>query len=208
MNNYLPKLKALQTITLLISALVAAPQIGNASIANSLSPEQLDLINRGQEVLVTRDLNKTWPEIIIYRRINAPANKVSELFLDYEGAHTYVPNLKSAIIESTPSKNTKDVRYTIRIPFINTISYLVRNKYEQTPEGHKISWSLLESPIVEAAAGSLTIEPLNETSSIIRYSNHIEPATSLLAGLKGHAIREASTTVKAIARKSESLAKK
>jgi hypothetical protein len=181
-----------------------------AQIHQELTPEQIKELNDGKELLITKEVNKTWPEIIIYRKIDAPANIVAELFLDYEEAHTYVPNVKAAKIENSQGENTKDVRYTVKPPIIKPITYLVRNTYQKTKHGHKISWNLLESQIVNSAVGNLRIESLDKSgnSSVICYKTHVEPATSLLAGLRGYAIREASNTVASIAKKAESLAQK
>lgn len=179
----------------------------DGSIISGLDPNQINSINQGKEVLVTRDMGKTWPEVIIYKKVNANANSLKDLFIDYENASTYIPSLKSARIENSPSKDIKDVRYTVRLPIILSISYLVRNKYEKTELGHKVSWNLLESAIVNSAQGSLTIEPIDPNSSVICYRTHIEPATRLVSRLKGHAIKEASLTVEAIVSKAESLQK-
>jgi hypothetical protein len=48
----------------------------------------------------------------------------------------------------------------------------------------------------------LRVEPHGD-SAVICYANHVEPATSLVAGLRGHAIKEASNTVDAIVAEAE-----
>lgn len=197
-------------LILTIALFLGGPKLLSAQIHEELKPEQIKEINNGSEVLITKEVNKTWPEVIIYRKIDAPADMVAELFVNYEGAHTYIPNVKAAKIENSPGKNIKDVRYTIKPPIIKPITYLVRNTYQKTEHGHKISWTLLESPIVSSAVGSLRIESLDKggNTSIICYKTHVEPATSLLAGLRGYAIKEASNTVASIAKKAESIAQK
>ena len=93
---------------------------------------------------------------------------------------------------------------------MSTISYLVRNKYEKTPTGYAVTWELLESLLAKSVVGSLRVEPYGKDgeSAILCYANHIEPATKLVAGLKGYAIKEGMNTVDAIAKEAEHRHKK
>ncbi|MEI7864367.1 MAG: hypothetical protein WCI38_03265, partial [Chthoniobacterales bacterium] len=120
----------------------------------------------------------------------------------YEHANTFIANLKSAVVENEPDANTKDVRYTVKLPVLFTISYLVRNRYEKTPEGYTVHWNLLESIFAKSAVGRLRVEPHGDLA-VICYANHVEPATKLVAGLRSLAIKEASKTVDAIVKEAE-----
>jgi hypothetical protein len=144
----------------------------------------------------------TWPEVRIYRKVKATPEGVTDLFLDYENADSFIGNLESAVVEKQPDANTKDVRYTVKLPVLFTISYLVRNRYEKTPEGYTVHWNLLESLFAKSAVGKLRVEPHGDMA-VICYANHVEPATRLVAGLRGHAIKEASNTVDAIVKEAE-----
>jgi hypothetical protein len=105
-------------------------------------------------------------------------------------------------VEKQPDANTKDVRYTVKLPVLFTISYLVRNRYEKTPEGYTVHWNLLESLFAKSAVGKLRVEPHGDMA-VICYANHVEPATRLVAGLRGQAMKEASNTVDAIVKEAE-----
>lgn len=172
-------------------------------IVEELSPQELKTIEEGQELVKTIDKpGYTWPEVKVYRTLKASPQTVTDLFLDYENAHTFIGNLKSAVVEKSPNPNTKDVRYTVKLPVIFTINYLVRNMYEKTDKGYTIKWNLLESMLAKSATGSLRVEE-HPNGSVICYANHVEPATSLVSGLKGQAIKEASATVTAIGKEAE-----
>jgi hypothetical protein len=106
------------------------------------------------------------------------------------------------VVENEPDGNTKDVRYTVKLPVLFTISYLVRNRYEKTPEGYTVHWNLLDSLFAKSAVGKLRVEPHGDTA-VICYANHVEPATKLVAGLRGQALKEASKTVDAIVKEAE-----
>lgn len=186
---------------LLLATLTAAP-VG-ASMVDELGASDRAKLESGQGVLVTVDKpGATWPEVRIYRKVKATPEGVTKLFLDYENAGSFIDNLESAVVEKQPDANTKDVRYTVKLPVLFTISYLVRNRYEKTPEGYTVHWNLLESIFAKSAVGKLRVEPHGETA-VICYANHVEPATRLVAGLRGHAIKEASNTVDAIVKEAE-----
>lgn len=190
-------------IALLTAAALAWTASAMASMVDELSPADRTKLETGVNVLTTEDIaGATWPMVRIYRKVNATPQGVTDLFLDYENANTFIENLESAKVEKQPDANTKDVRYTVRLPVLFTISYLVRNRYEKTPEGYTVHWNLLDSLFAKSATGSLRVEPLGDIA-VICYANHVEPATRLVAGLRGHALKEASKTVDAIVKEAE-----
>jgi hypothetical protein len=189
-------------LLLLLTILAAAAPAG-ASMVDELGAADRAKLESGQGVLVTIEKpGATWPEVRIYRKVKATPEGVTDLFLDYENADSFIGNLESAVVENQPDGNTKDVRYTVKLPVLFTISYLVRNRYEKTPGGYTVHWNLLESLFAKSAVGKLRVEPHGETA-VICYANHVEPATRLVAGLRGHAIKEASNTVDAIVKEAE-----
>jgi hypothetical protein len=205
MNEYAhasvyPFMRKLPVLFATSLALVAASP---ASMINELSAQDRAKLETGGNVLIAIDKpGATWPEVRIYRKVEATPQGVTDLFLDYENADSFIHNLKSAVVENEPDGNTKDVRYTVKLPVLFTISYLVRNRYEKTPEGYTVHWNLLESLFAKSAIGKLRVEPHGETS-VICYANHVEPATKLVAGLRNQALKEASNTVDAIVKEAE-----
>jgi hypothetical protein len=183
-----------------VAALAAS---ASASMLAELSDQDRTKLESGQVVVATIEKpDAIWPEVRIYRKVKATPQGVTDLFLDYEKADSFIDNLESAVVEKKPDANTKDVRYTVRLPVLFTISYLVRNRYEKTPEGYTVHWDLLESLFAKSAKGSLRVEPHGDTA-VICYANHVEPATKLVAGLRGRALKEASKTVDAIVKEAE-----
>lgn len=188
--------------TLLFSVLLCTAA-ARAEMLTELSPADIAKLESGENVLTTIEKpGAIWPEVRIYRKVNATPQSVTDLFLDYEHANTFISNLKSAVVENEPDGNTKDVRYTVKLPVLFTISYLVRNSYEKTPEGYAVHWNLLESLFAKSAVGQLRVEPHGDIA-VICYANHVEPATKLVAGLRGQALKEASKTVDAIVKEAE-----
>ncbi len=194
----------MRILVLLFMGLLASVGVATAAIIDELSEKDRAKLEAGENVLVTVEKEgAVWPEVRIYRKVKATPQGVTDLFLDYENANSFIENLESAKVEKEPDANTKDVRYTVRLPVIFSINYLVRNRYEKTQNGYKVSWHLLEPPLAaKSAVGSLRVEPLGD-KSVICYANHVEPATRLIAGLRGHAIKEASKTVSAIVKEAE-----
>lgn len=186
-----------------LAALFVILSFAHAGMVDELSAEDRAQLEKGGNVLKTREIDgATWPEVRIYRKVKATPQGVTDLFLDYENADSFIENLDSAVVEHKPDANTKDVRYTVRLPVLFSISYLVRNRYEKTPDGYTVHWNLLESVFAKSAKGSLRVEPHGDTA-VICYANHVEPATKLVAGLRGQALKEASRTVDAIVKEAE-----
>jgi hypothetical protein len=188
---------------LLLLTVLAAAAPARASVVDELGAADRAKLESGQSVMTTIEKpGATWPEVRIYRKVKATPEGVTDLFLDYENADSFIGNLESAVVEKQPDANTKDVRYTVKLPVLFTISYLVRNRYEKTPEGYTVHWNLLESLFAKSAVGKLRVEPHGDTA-VICYANHVEPATRLVAGLRGQAMKEASNTVDAIVKEAE-----
>ena len=190
-------------LLLLLTILVVAAAPAGAAVVDELGAADRAKLESGQSVMTTIEKpGATWPEVRIYRKVKATPEGVTDLFLDYENADSFIGNLESAVVEKQPDANTKDVRYTVKLPVLFTISYLVRNRYEKTPEGYTVHWNLLESLFAKSAVGKLRVEPHGDTA-VICYANHVEPATKLVAGLRGQALKEASKTVDAIVKEAE-----
>jgi hypothetical protein len=187
----------------LFFSVVFVATTARAEMLSELSAADRAKLESGDNVLTTIEKpGAIWPEVRIYRKVNATPQGVTDLFLDYENANSFIGNLKSAVVENEPDGNTKDVRYTVKLPVLFTISYLVRNRYEKTPEGYTVHWNLLDSLFAKSAVGKLRVEPHGDTA-VICYANHVEPATKLVAGLRGQALKEASKTVDAIVKEAE-----
>jgi hypothetical protein len=191
------------TLPLLAALALACATPAAAAMIDELSPADQAKLQAGQSIVTTIDKpGATWPEVRIYRKVKATPQGVTDLFLDYENASSFIDNLESAVVENQPDAQTKDVRYNVRLPVLLSISYLVRNRYQKTSNGYTIHWNLLESVFAKSADGSLRVEPHSD-GSIICYTNHVEPATKLVAGLRGQAIKQANTTVDSIAKEAE-----
>ncbi len=197
----LPRL--LRRTALILPLILGLTCTAPAAVLEELSPADRAKLESGGKVMTVVEVEgATWPEIKIYRKVKATPQGITDLFLDYENANTFIENLDSAKVENQPDPDTKDVRYTVRLPVLFTVSYLVRNHYVKTPNGYTVEWDLLESMLAKSAKGALRVEPLGD-GSVICYANHVEPATSMVAGLRGLAIKEASKTVDAIVKEAE-----
>ena len=195
---------SMRKLLFLLAAVLLLPSAAvYASMLEELGGADCDKLESGESVVTTVEKpGAMWPEVRIYRKVKSTPETVTELFLDYENADRFIENLESAVVEKKPDANTKDVRYTVRLPVLFTISYLVRNRYEKTPQGYTVHWNLLESVFAKSAKGSLRVEPHGD-HAVICYANHVEPATKLVSGLRGQALKEAARTVDAIVKEAE-----
>ncbi|MFV0415412.1 MAG: hypothetical protein ACK5NG_03495 [Chthoniobacterales bacterium] len=104
---------------------------------------------------------------------------------------------------ATEPDGSKDLRYTVKVPVLQKISYTVRNSYSKKGSLWEVKWKLLKSPLAKSGNGSLRIEPYGENQTLMCYTNLVVPITNLVTGLKNQALKEAKTTVKAIDEEAE-----
>lgn len=181
----------------------------HADLLKEVPKSERDELTEGQTVVKSTPVpGAPWPELSLYRVVNAPPEVVSKLFTDYAAAPTYTPGLISAQVIATNPDGTKDVRYTVKVPVIQKTSYVVRNTYKQDGQNFTVSWKLLKSPLAKQSDGSLRIEPFDGDRTLLCYRNLCVPITNLVSGLKNQAVVEAKNTVLALAAEAERRATK
>lgn len=189
---------------LLLAALLVAGPCLLADLVKEVPKSQRDELEEGRTVVKSTDVpGAPWPQLSLYRVVNAPPAVVADLFTDYDAAPSYTPGLLSARVIGTNPDGTKDVRYTVRAPVIQKTSYTVRNSYERSGSNYTVSWKLLQSPLAKQSDGSLRIQPWGDDRTLLCYTNLCVPVTNLVAGLKNQALIEAKNTVLALATESE-----
>lgn len=180
-----------------------------ADMVKEVPKSQRDELAEGQTVVKSLDVaGAPWPQLSLYRVVNARPSVVSDLFTDYDSAPTYTPGILSAQVIANNSDGTKDVRYTVKVPILQKINYTVRNTYSNSGETYTVSWKLLQSPLAKQSDGSLRVEPYDGDRTLLCYTNLCVPVTNLVAGLKNQALVEAKNTVLALATEAERRANK
>jgi hypothetical protein len=180
-----------------------------ADLVKEVPKSQRDELAEGQTVVKSTDIpGAPWPQLSLYRVVNAPPDVVSNLFTDYDSAPSYTPGLIQAQVIATNPDGTKDVRYTVKVPVVQRTSYVVRNSYLQQGNNFTVSWILIQSPLAKKSDGSLRIEPYDGNRTLLCYTNLCVPITNLVAGLKNQALVEAKNTVLALATEAERRANK
>lgn len=179
--------------------ILLAQEFRTVATPDELTKEQIEALKRGETILLSREiLGAKWPQLIIYKLVNASPREVFDLFTDYASAPSYTPGMLAAEVVNQPAENIKDVRYTVKVPVLSRISYVVRNEFEETDGHFEVRWHLLESPVASKAEGGLSILPW-EGLTLLRYHNLVTPTMPMAGVLKKQAANEAKTTVEAIA---------
>jgi hypothetical protein len=172
----------------------------HAGILSEVPKSQQAQLAAGEIVVQSRDVpGAPWPELKLYKVVDAPPSVVTDLFMDYDAAPKYTPNLLSAKVLTTNPDGSKDVEYTVKMPVVQKVSYTVRNSYKKTGDGYEVDWTLLKSPLAKSSDGSLRTEPYGDNQTLLCYTNLCVPITNLVSGLKNQALTEARATVTAIA---------
>ncbi|MFY8215199.1 MAG: hypothetical protein ACOVMP_01200, partial [Chthoniobacterales bacterium] len=91
---------------------------------DALTSDQIAQLNKGELVVTSRDVpGGVWPELTVYTRVSAPVTAVGDVFLDYENAQKYIPNLVSAKVIAQPEPDVRDVEYTSKMPLLCNSTY-------------------------------------------------------------------------------------
>jgi len=176
------------------------PVAGRAAMIDELDAAQQAQLKNGQVVVTAADIaGFVWPKLTLYKIVNASPAQMMALFADYAAAPGYTPNMVSAVVTATPKPNVKNVRYTVRVPVLGTISYDVENTFSK----NKVTWDLIQSPLAKSSTGSLRVEPYGDNQTLFSYTNLVEPVTKMAALLKGQARNEAVATINAISSEAE-----
>ena len=193
----------MKVLSLISLVLVFLPSL-RGDLIKEVPRSERDRLVAGQSVVVSTDMTGLpWPKLSLYRVVNAPPAIVSNLFTDYAAASTYIPGMLAAKVIATNPDGTKDVRYTVKVPVLMKMSYVVRNTFSSNGQSYSVTWTLLQSAMAKSSDGSLRIEPYAGGRTLMCYSNLCVPITNLVAGLKNQALVEAKNTVLAIATEAE-----
>lgn len=198
----------MKTLLSVLVILAAALMPASADLLKEVPESEMPNLTKGETVVKSREVpGAPWPELSLYRIVNAPPDVVADLFTDYAAAPSYSPGMLAAEVIAKNPDGTKDVRYTVKMPILQKTSYVVRNTYEKNGSTFTVSWTLLKSAMAKSSDGSLRIEPYSGGRTILCYKNLLVPVTNLVAGLKNQALDEAKGTVLALATESERRAK-
>lgn len=179
-------------------ALVGAV-VANAGLIDEVPSGERGQLESGQVVVKSQKVPQgPWPKLQLYQVVNASPEVVWDLFTDYDSASVYTPNLISAQVIAENSNGTKDVKFTVKVPVLQKISYTVQNTYRKKGASYEVDWKLLKSPLAKSSDGSLRIEPYGNDQTLMCYTNLCVPVTNLVAGMKNEALKEAKNTVAAI----------
>jgi hypothetical protein len=187
----------------ILAALFLLAFTGQASVLRDLDQSQMARLEGGRLVLLSEEAGGVWPRLILYVRVEAPVGAVERVFRDYAGAASYVPGLVSATVLRQPDPDTYEVRYVNAIPLIGQARSVVRNRYSRDGEALVVRWHLLEASHADESTGELRVEPYDEGTCVLRYSNYVKPKSSLAKWAKGAAAGEARKTVLALKKESE-----
>jgi hypothetical protein len=187
-----------------LAACLTALPAATASVLEDLSRDQRSDLKKGDLIVLEQDvLGKPWPRVRIYKRIKATPEEVAAVFFDYDQAKTYIPDVLESKISKRITPCVVEVDYEINVPILRDEAYTARNEMKALGEGYQASWNLLRALQTKAAEGDLLIEPFENGSSVIRYTNLVTPSSGMAKILEGPALFRMQKTVLAIGEKVE-----
>jgi len=187
----------------LAACLVALPS-ATAGVLEDLSRDQQLDLEKGDLIVLEQDIpGKPWPRVRIYKRIKATPEEVAAVFFDYDQAKTYIPDVLESKISKKIAPCVVEVDYEVNVPILSDEAYTARNEMKAVGVGYQASWTLLRALQTKAAEGNLLIEPFENGTAVIRYTNLVTPSSSMAKILKIPALSRMQKTVLAIGQKVE-----
>ena len=187
----------------LVACLAALPA-ATAGLLDDLTREQRANLEKGDLIVLEQDIpGKPWPRVRIYKKIQASPEQVAGVFFDYNQAKTFIPDVLESRISKKISPGVMEVDYEVDVPILADEAYTARNEMKALQDGYQASWTLLRALQTKAAEGNLLIEPFENGSSVIRYTNLVTPSSGMAKILKLPAMARMQKTVLAIGQKVE-----
>ena len=187
----------------LVACLAALPA-ATAGLLDDLTREQRANLEKGDLIVLEQDIpGKPWPRVRIYKKIQASPEQVAGVFFDYNQAKTFIPDVLESRISKKISPGVMEVDYEVDVPILADEAYTARNEMKALQDGYQASWTLLRALQTKAAEGNLLVEPFEDDSSVIRYTNLVTPSSGMAKILKLPAMARMQKTVLAIGQKVE-----
>ena len=187
----------------LVVCLAALPA-ATAGLLDDLTREQRANLEKGDLIVLEQDIpGKPWPRVRIYKKIQATPEQVAGVFFDYNQAKTFIPDVLESRISKKISPGVMEVDYEVDVPILADEAYTARNEMKTLQDCYQASWTLLRALQTKAAEGNLLIEPFENGSSVIRYTNLVTPSSGMAKILKLPAMARMQKTVLAIGQKVE-----
>lgn len=187
-----------------LAVCLAALPAATAGLLDDLTREQRAELEKGGLIVLEQDIpGKPWPRVRIYKKIQATPEQVAAVFFDYNQAKTFIPDVLESRISKKISPCVMEVDYEVDVPILADEAYTARNEMKALQDGYQASWALLRALQTKAAEGNLLIEPFENGSSVIRYTNLVTPSSGMAKILKVPAMSRMQKTVLAIGEKVE-----
>ncbi len=183
----------------LLSLVMVSMSAWADGVIDELSSAQKEVVKSGKQLLVTEEVEgKPWPKVKIYQLVHATPEEVAAVFVDYNNAKSYTPNLlKSEVVQKISGK-VKDIDYGVDIPILPDEFYTARNTLSCPTNGiYRVDWKLLRAVQTKDSEGCIRIEPY-EDESLICYQNLVTPGSSMAGLLRGKAISQMREAVAAL----------
>jgi hypothetical protein len=197
------KLRILRRFSLLAGMTVSL-HAWAGGVSDDLTSAQRDIVKSGKQVMMTQEVEgKPWPRVKIYQVVAATPEEVAAVFVDYNNAKLYTPNLLKSEIVKTTSPTVKEIDYGVDIPILPDEYYTARNTLSCPEKGvYRIDWKLLRAVQTKASEGCIRIEPF-EDRALICYQNLVTPGSIMAGLLRGKALEQMRETVAALAQRVE-----
>lgn len=204
-------LKSLNLLCLILTCSLPVLQ-AQEDVKKDLTPAELSDVKSGKLIIKTRELDDLpWPELTMYKIIDAGAFESMAIFsaLDYQ--KVYVPNMLKSEVVRQISPIEVHTAYEMRVPFpFPNAKYTNGSVISKKDIGGEVvyqtSWYKVENNSARDVRGSAVFQPL-EDKTLFRYRSIVIPESSMATFIKKFMVSDVEKSVRAIADHIEKLKK-
>lgn len=169
-------------------------------IADPLTKEELELLNKGEMVKKVKWIdNHVWPQVTIYSLI--PHKPIENLaaFTDYKTHKTFIPDMIESDVQKKISDHEAHVKFVMKMPWpVNKETHVTDNLISKTGDNHYVlTWSLVSADLLKDTTGFLDFQAQGD-KTLLTYLTQITPNSSLAGLFKSRVAGDVETSVKKI----------
>lgn len=174
--------------------------------AGPLTTPELDRLRGGAPVVrAERVPDFPWPEVTVYRRIDAAPAQAMAVYVDFDSQATYMPGLVASRVVKRDGPSAFHVFYEYEVTGPNE-RYAVAITVARAARGFQASWDLLAARYARRLSGRLLVEPFDD-GALVAYTSRVDPGgLGTTFGTPDSVSRSLEATVEALAARVERLA--
>lgn len=171
-----------------------------ANPLDGLNSKEIKAIDSGEYFFKNKKVKgKPWPEITVYKTIDATSLESVAVFYALEHQPKYIPNLIKAKVVEQRVPTEADVNYELKMPWpLKNGKYIHGHKLSyDKPSTYKVAWWLVKSNTAKEVKGSATFYNY-KNKTLLKYNSFVVPDSILASFVESKMLEDVKSSLIAI----------